>query len=459
MYTIDSLQINNNYFFQTGDHQYTVFNNLTLEIFCYRGRPEDFPSRIKPTEIVNSAGNTELRNKLKGVLPSVTICISEACNLSCKYCYANGGSYNKEEKITMSLADLVYMFEELLKLYPRGVINYTFFGGEPMLGFKEIEGFVEYVTVNSKSRNLVTPHFAIVTNGTLIDKNAWDIFNKYNFSVTVSLDGPKAINDQMRIFPHSQKSVYDAVKNNLTSFGERNFLLVAEATLGDFYFLNYRPGSAKEYLDSFYSLGFDSAFPFIAETENTDYNNSDFLQGVVCFYHDLVDYYFDLLLSPEAYERTPPYILGVIINLLLKKNKKNCSAGKSSLFYTHSGDVYPCQMYYGDTSNKIGNINNIVDLKNSIDNRVQIYREDLPECRECLAYRFCNMWCPGGAYLFAGSERQVMPIRCVVQKAIGEKIICRLADVYASDNQQEFIKNIISLSSRYSVAKYLGKVV
>ncbi|MDR2043400.1 MAG: radical SAM protein [Clostridium sp.] len=455
---MNRLKIDNNYFFETGDHQYTVFHNGSLKIFKYKGKPENFPYKNDRDDTNTVSGISRTGEWLKDVLLSVTVCVSEDCNLACKYCYADGGSYHRAGKTVMSFQDLKYMFEGLLIIYPKGIVNYTFFGGEPMLGFRQIESFVQYVTEEARKRNLIAPHFAIVTNGTLITERAWRMFHDYQFSVTVSLDGPKSINDQMRVYPVGQKSVYDTVKGNITRFGKRSFLLVAEATLSDAYFRNYSSGSAKEYLDSFYSLGFDTVFPFVAEMKDIACNDKDFVHGLTCFYYDLADYYMDLLLDPELFEGTPSNILGIVIDLLRKKSKKSCSAGKGSLFYTCSGDLYPCQMYYGNDAEKIGTIRNVKELKVSMDGRTQVTKDNIPECKDCFAYRFCNMWCPGGSYLFAGAENRIDPVRCVVQKAIGERIICRLADIYESDQKQNFINHIISLSSRYSFSKFIGKV-
>lgn len=450
-------RMNGKYFYSDRkDGSHVIFNADTMDVFIYRGNIGDFHShtdnnRISDKETVKRTGVNEM------ALASLTICVSENCNLACKYCYANGGGYGHAANTHMTFSDMTNMFEKLLEIYPQGIVNYTFFGGEPMIAFDEIVKFVEFVTETSRARDLFVPHFAIVTNGTLITKEAWDFFNKYNFAVTISLDGNKEINDEMRVYLNGKKSVYDTVAGNITTYGNRNFLMVAEATLGAFFFKNYVSGDIENYIKTFDELGFDSVSPFVAETKDLNYRDTQFMNGVESFYHDLVDYYMDMLTSRSRYEKVPSYILSAVVNILLKRSKKTCSAGKESLFYTKSGDVYPCQMYYGDSSNRIANISDMELLKSRIDCKKKIMRNDISECKDCFANRFCTMWCPGGSYMFAGCECGVDPVRCIVQKAIGERIIYRIAEISESDKKAVFVRNIKELSVKYSVRNYVGK--
>lgn len=447
---------NKTYYLDRLDGSYVIFNAYSLRIFIYRGNIDDYIPESDVETVVTDKPQIDA-GALSGYLVSLTICVSESCNLACKYCYASGGSYGRDSSVLMTLTDMKHMFNSLLKIYPKGIINYTFFGGEPMLAFKEITQFVEYVLDESKNRNLKEPHFAIVTNGTLISEHDWDFFNKHSFAVTISLDGDKDVNDKMRVFSNSERSVFDAIKNNITSYGNRNFLMVAEATLGDFFFKEYVAGTAEQYVQTFKDLGFDSVSPFVAEYGDIDYNDSDFKEGIVSFYQDLVDYYMQIILSDDQYETVPTYILSAITNIIAKKSKRTCSAGKESLFYTATGDVYPCQMYYGNEENKIANVMDQDAIRSKIEDKKKIRRDTISECRECYANRFCNFWCPGGSYMFTGCEAGVDPIRCIVQKAIGERVIYWISRIFESESRNKFMDNIKQLSNRYSVQSFLGR--
>lgn len=43
------------------------------------------------------------------------------------------------------------------------------------------------------------PQFGIVTNGTIINDDILRILSVYNIAVTISCDGPREINDKLRV--------------------------------------------------------------------------------------------------------------------------------------------------------------------------------------------------------------------------------------------------------------------
>lgn len=449
------IRLNNNTFaIQKDSDTYILFDAETHRIFLRRGNPNtDIPVSQLEQNLPVTIPDTQIRKPDQ--LASLTICMSERCNLRCKYCYANGGSYNHSViEADMEADDLKTMFRELLVIYPRGIMNYTFFGGEPMLAFSTIKEFTAYVIEESEAQGLCKPHFAIVTNGTLISQDAWDFFNQMHVSVTVSLDGNQQENDAMRIFAGSDKSVYQTVARNLTTYGSRSFFLVAEASLSVDFFRRYSAGYISEYLRTFDELGFDCVSPFIAETPELDSDNPEIKNGITLFYQDLVDHSFTLLCSENHWGKTPTYILSVIVNILKKQSKRTCSAGKESLFYTKKGVFYPCQMYFGDVSQAIGCISDVRALKQTVMERKRRVRTEIHECQSCFARNFCTFWCPGGVFLFCGSEQTVDPVRCLAQKVIGERIIERIAQIYQSGNSELFISNLKKLSMQYSAKKY-----
>ncbi|WAM32770.1 radical SAM/SPASM domain-containing protein [Caldicellulosiruptor morganii] len=445
-----------------------IFDIITGKIYKCRDSLDRIKQKIKSKSYLNIEHRYIRSQKIEwddGFLLSVTMCSAETCNLKCKYCYANLGTYNnidRTSKAIMTFEDYKLFFEKILKIFPRGVVNYTFFGGEPMLGFEEIVKFVEYITDVCEKNNLIKPHFAIVTNGTLIDEYAWEIFEKYHFAVTISLDGPKEVNDRMRIFRDEHQSVFDTVKHNLEKCSGRTHVLVAEATLGEFFFRNYRKNYAREYFDTFINLGFDSVSPYFAEMSNTNYmvtNDANLRDGIKQFYYDLVDYSFELLLDDNKCMSIPNFIASTIINIVTRKEKNVCAAGKKSIFYTASGDVYPCQMYYLSKYKKLGNIADENELKKNIKSYKLISRNEISECKSCFAVSFCNFWCPGASYQFANNEYAVNKVRCIIQKSIGERVIYNLALMFENEEKKAiFIRNLRKLSHLYSWKKFGGNL-
>lgn len=133
------------------------------------------------------------------VLRRMEIIITNECNLRCKYCYAHGGSYDmKIQSMTPESATLY--LEKLLVDKFQYVEYITFFGGEPTLCQDTIKTVCEFFESNVQKRTFKKmPRFLMVSNGTLINESIAEIIKKYNIGMTISIDGPKEINDFLRI--------------------------------------------------------------------------------------------------------------------------------------------------------------------------------------------------------------------------------------------------------------------
>lgn len=444
------------YIFYDGAHQQDtiLFDSDGMSISVTKNDIDTILTHLDDENLRDSKRKSYSKKSKSEALSSLTINVSDGCNLACRYCYANAGTYNKKFHI-MNFSEFVNMFESLLELYPKGIGGYVFFGGEPMLGFSSIKKFVEFVCTESIKRNLVRPKFSIVTNGTMIDLDAWRFFEKYNFSVTISLDGDKEVNDRMRIFKNKTKSVFDVVKNNLMVLERHSFLLSAEATLNKEFFINYKEGGIYHYAQVFFDLHFDTFVPFMekAKINVCDMSNTKLISGIKTFYTDLVKYSFELLVKSNKCGIIPSSILSNIISIVKKKPKGICSAGHSTLFYAHTGDIYPCQMYYS-SDKKLGSIFQNEELCRNVACYKQTCIDDIQACKKCIANKFCQSWCPGTSYLFYGNERNIYKLDCISQQTITENIIYNIVQIYKGSQRtkRQFIKTLAFLSSKY--AKY-----
>ncbi|KGG79609.1 hypothetical protein Y919_11035 [Caloranaerobacter azorensis H53214] len=136
---------------------------------------------------------------------SVSICITERCNLKCVHCYQkNSGNIMEIEKVKKILEDL----------YENNVLHLTITGGEPLTHCNIIE-ILKY------AKEL---KFAITfqTNGTLLDdkiiKVLKNIFNNNIDVIQISLEGSMSkIHNKQRFkgFNEVIKSIISLVQNDL----------------------------------------------------------------------------------------------------------------------------------------------------------------------------------------------------------------------------------------------------
>lgn len=143
--------------------------------------------------------------------------LTNQCNLACKYCYAKSGSYFQRKSI-ISMESIHRTYELIQQSNIKTIDEVVFFGGEPLLAIREIEQICKlFSNFGDKS-----PIFKMVTNLTIVSDLTVKVLKKYKILLTVSLDGPKHLNDSRRIFRNSNKSVYNTVAQNINLFADLN---------------------------------------------------------------------------------------------------------------------------------------------------------------------------------------------------------------------------------------------
>ncbi len=142
----------------------------------------------------------EVRRLLARRLSQLELCVTENCNLRCRYCVYSGKYRYARTRSARNMP-----FETARK-----AINYfmahsgdsavrciSFYGGEPMLRKGFVRRCVEYALDQSSGRKVL---FGLTTNGTLLTEEFAEFLRDHNFTLTVSLDGPRRIHDGNRIF-------------------------------------------------------------------------------------------------------------------------------------------------------------------------------------------------------------------------------------------------------------------
>ena len=140
------------------------------------------------------------------------------CNLHCRHCWVNEGSFTGE---LLSLGD----WKELLSQSKAEGCSYLkFTGGEPLL-------YHDIVSLYRYSTNLF-PKIVIETNGTLQPEGLWEAFaEKKPFHVSVSLDNPDArLHDEFRGQSGAWKKTVDFAEK-LVENQIRNQIIMSVSTV------------------------------------------------------------------------------------------------------------------------------------------------------------------------------------------------------------------------------------
>jgi uncharacterized protein len=138
--------------------------------------------------------------------------ISHACNLKCRYCFADAGTYGDAPSF-MSEEMAKQAIDFLLQRSHEDYIGLSFFGGEPLLNFDIVRSSVEYCKAEAAKMGKRC-NFHVTTNGTLLTPDIIDFLAANDFTMIVSLDGPPEFHDSMRVYPGGG-GTHDVVMRNL----------------------------------------------------------------------------------------------------------------------------------------------------------------------------------------------------------------------------------------------------
>lgn len=343
---------------------------------------------------------------LRGVVKSLCLMVAQDCNLRCKYCFGEGGTYGHRavmsEEVGRAAVDFIIKNSGIRKH-----CEIDFFGGEPLINFRTVKAVTEYVRQREKDTGKVFK-LTLTTNGLLLDEAAVAWLNDNNISVVLSLDGRKQVHDAMR--PDiSGRGTYDRVV--------KNFKRLVDSRGGNNYYL--RGTYTKKNLDftadvlSALDAGFDvlSMEPVVLKDSPLALTEED-LPTIRAEYDRLT----------EAYLARHFFFFHFNVDLsngpCVAKRLAGCGAGHEYFAVAENGDLYPCHQFVGRERYRLGNIFDGTDK--SARHWLRYFREshvlNKPKCRDCWAKFFCSGGCHANADLFHGEIRTPYEVGCEIQR-------------------------------------------
>lgn len=159
-----------------------------------------------------------VKNWQDGRAMSATLCVTEACNLACTYCYMTNKDYQKKMSLEtgMKIIDFILENEEMNK---SDALILDFIGGEPLLEIELISKLSDYLVYRLYTTNhkwFDKYRFVITTNGLLyLNEDVQKYIKKYNghLSLTISLDGTPEKQNLSRVKRDGTGSYDDVVKS------------------------------------------------------------------------------------------------------------------------------------------------------------------------------------------------------------------------------------------------------
>lgn len=249
-------------------------------------------------------------------LRKIYIFVNSDCNLNCDYCFIN------KDKAYLSNTGLTKIISQIDKIglcqNPRIIL----YGGEPTLKPSQLS---KIISTLEKKYAAKKPKFSLITNGLILTEELTNIIKQYHISVTVSIDGDFAQNNQrIKTWPEF-KVLLSNIKKLLRITNVAASVTVTKSNISDII-------SVFDYIKSLgiKKIGFDFDIHNVYDLKNfigerqMDYILKVFFEESVVI-HPVLDLFFRYLLS----------------------NPKTtyCGILKDIAAFDTSGNLLPCHLF------------------------------------------------------------------------------------------------------------------
>ena len=319
---------------------------------------------------------------------------SALCNLRCKYCfYANVSSLREVRSYGKMKTDVAeQMIANIYEDLEHGdELTLAFQGGEPTLaGLSYFRNMTELVAKQAKE---VRVHYAIQTNGTVINEKWCQFLKEHNFLVGLSIDGHPLYHDLNRVDPRG-RGTFQRVLQTKALFDryeiDYNVLCVLTNPL------------AKEAKKVFRFLKeqrikYVQFIPCLDDLDAVERNSYALTpKRFANFYHQI----FQLWLAElKQGNYMSIKLFDDIVNLLVRRQLTACGIlGNCQVQYVieADGSVYPCDFYVLDEY-RMGYIQEqtLRELfSQDISQKFLCEKEPLPQkCQTCPFLKMCHGGC------------------------------------------------------------------
>jgi uncharacterized protein len=335
-------------------------------------------------------------------LQTIVLNVTNQCNLSCQYCYEFG-----EDKVATPEGKPKFMAWETAKssvdyLFAesqgRKSVHITFFGGETLMNFPLLKQVVAYA--RSRAEELkVNIDFSLTTNATLLSPTIIEYLAQNAIGVTVSMDGPKEMQDKFRVFSNGRGS-YDIIKPKVQKLlaTHRTRPIAARVTM-----TSGAMDVRKIYQHLKHELGFyEVGFAPVTTSPNRLYSiNEPGMDSVLEQFSDLADEYLEFALRGEHHGFSN--VSDTLSELHQGVNKSlPCGAGLGMVGVGPSGDIAPCHRFVDSDQHVLGNVTTGIDKEKQSDFLTRGNIDTKYDCHECWARPLCACGCHHEAFVRYG---------------------------------------------------------
>lgn len=327
-------------------------------------------------------------------LTTLVLNVTSKCNLSCKYCYEYG-----EDRISEPVSKPRFMNEQTARdsvdfMFAESGdqkrVHLTFFGGETLLNFKVLQSALTYAKERAQVLGKEVDA-SLTTNATLLREEIIDWMVENDIGVTVSMDGAREQQDELRVFSNGMGS-YDLIvpkvkellrRHTSRPIGARVTLTKNNLKVREIY------RHLKEEL-GFYEVGFAPVTTswqrdYAIQNEGFEYMLEEFQALAQEF----------LATSLEGRHHGFSNVRDTLDEIHKGVAKAYpCGAGIGLLGVATDGDVALCHRFAGSDTHKLGTVAGGIDHARQDDYLLKHHIANKTDCATCWARSLCA----GGCY-------------------------------------------------------------
>jgi uncharacterized protein len=329
-------------------------------------------------------------------LTTMVLNVTNQCNLSCTYCYEYG-----EDKIvdTKNGKQPKFMTEQTAResvdfmLRESGenkMAHLTFFGGETLMNFPVLQRTITYARERAAEVGKQVD-FSLTTNATLLKPEIIEFLAENQVGVTISIDGPKDIQNKFRVFQNGAGS-YDLIAPKIKELLKRH---------------RSRPIGARVTLTSptldvkrifrhlTEEIGFwEVGFAPVTTAPNREYAISeDGFDTMLGQFRELANEFLEYSVAGRHHGFSNVKETLEEIHKGMSKAYP-CGAGLGLLGVATDGDVALCHRFAGSDAHKLGTVRDGIDRQAQQAFLEQHHIAEKTDCSKCWARPLCA----GGCY-------------------------------------------------------------
>ncbi len=331
-------------------------------------------------------------------MPALSLLIKPAsgnCNMRCRYCFYADELDNREIRSYGKMSvDTMHTTVDKAMEYGDYECTIAFQGGEPTLaGLDFYRDLVAYVTAHENPKKLKI-HYALQTNGYLINEEWAEFLGKNHFLVGVSLDGLKEIHDRYRL-DAAGKGTYQRVISAIRLLEkhqvEYNILTVVTAATARngqkiYNYFKKNHFGYQQYIECLDPIGEE---PGQHEYSLTPEKYGEFLKSM------FDAWYLDMRSGTYVYNRYFENLMMIMAGQQPESCNMRGVCGKQWVFEA-DGSVYPCDFYALDQW-RLGNIqeNSFEEMDEKRDELgfIQWSMRQQEDCQKCRWFGLCRNGC------------------------------------------------------------------